>query len=101
MAEFTHLHLHTEYSLLDGACDIEKLIDRVVSLGQKSVAMTDHGNIYGAVRFFDAAKARDVQPILGCELYISKISITSLRGCHWSRTIRLQWILPSQNATRG
>ena len=70
MAEFTHLHLHTEYSLLDGACDVKKLIDRVASLGQKSVAMTDHGNIYGAVHFFDAAKAKGIKPILGCELYI-------------------------------
>jgi DNA polymerase-3 subunit alpha len=72
MAEFTHLHLHTEYSLLDGACDIQKLINRVADLGQKSVAMTDHGNIYGAVHFFNAAKERGIQPILGCELYISK-----------------------------
>jgi DNA polymerase-3 subunit alpha len=72
MAEFTHLHLHTEYSLLDGACDLTKLMDRVATLGQKSVAMTDHGNIYGAVHFFDAAKERGVKPILGCELYISK-----------------------------
>ena len=72
MAEFTHLHLHTEYSLLDGACDITKLVDRVAALGQKSVAMTDHGNIYGAVHFFEAAKAKGVKPILGCELYISK-----------------------------
>jgi DNA polymerase-3 subunit alpha len=72
MAEFTHLHLHTEYSLLDGACDVSKLVDRVAALGQKSVAMTDHGNIYGAVHFFDAAKAKGVKPILGCELYISK-----------------------------
>jgi DNA polymerase-3 subunit alpha len=70
MAEFTHLHLHTEYSLLDGACDITKLVDRVAGLGQKSVAMTDHGNIYGAVHFFEAAKAKGVRPILGCELYI-------------------------------
>jgi DNA polymerase III subunit alpha len=70
MAEFTHLHLHTEYSLLDGACDIAKLIDRVAALGQKSVAMTDHGNIYGAVHFFDAAKQKGIKPILGCELYI-------------------------------
>jgi DNA polymerase III subunit alpha len=70
MAEFTHLHLHTEYSLLDGACDVKKLIDRVATLGQKSVAMTDHGNIYGAVHFFDAAKAKGIKPILGCELYI-------------------------------
>ena len=72
MSEFTHLHLHTEYSLLDGACDVKKLIDRVASLGQKSVAMTDHGNIYGAVHFFDAAKNKGVKPILGCELYVCK-----------------------------
>jgi DNA polymerase III subunit alpha len=72
MTEFTHLHLHTEYSLLDGACDVTKLVDRVAALGQTSVAMTDHGNIYGAVHFFDAAKAKGVKPILGCELYISK-----------------------------
>ena len=72
MAEFTHLHLHTEYSLLDGACDVHKLVDRVAALGQKSVAMTDHGNIYGAVHFFNAAKAKGVKPILGCELYICK-----------------------------
>jgi DNA polymerase-3 subunit alpha len=72
MAEFTHLHLHTEYSLLDGACDLTKLMSRVAALGQKSVAMTDHGNIYGAVHFFDAAKKQGIKPILGCELYISK-----------------------------
>jgi len=72
MAEFTHLHLHTEYSLLDGACDVQKLVDRVAALGQKSVAMTDHGNIYGAVHFFDAAKEKGIKPILGCELYICK-----------------------------
>jgi DNA polymerase-3 subunit alpha len=72
MSEFTHLHLHTEYSLLDGACDVYKLVDRVAALGQKSVAMTDHGNIYGAVHFFDAAKKKGIKPILGCELYICK-----------------------------
>ena len=70
MAEFTHLHLHTDYSLLDGACDVEKLVQRVAGIGQKSVAVTDHGNIYGAVHFFDAAKKHGIQPILGCELYI-------------------------------
>jgi len=72
MAEFTHLHLHTDYSLLDGACDVDKLVDRVASIGQKSVAMTDHGNIYGAVHFFDAAKKKGIKPILGCELYVCK-----------------------------
>jgi DNA polymerase III subunit alpha len=72
MAEFTHLHLHTDYSLLDGACDVEKLVTRVESIGQKAVAITDHGNIYGAVHFFDAAKAKGIKPILGCELYVCK-----------------------------
>jgi DNA polymerase-3 subunit alpha len=72
MSEFTHLHLHTEYSLLDGACDLTKLMSRVAAVGQKSVAMTDHGNIYGAVHFFDAAKKQGIKPILGCELYICK-----------------------------
>jgi DNA polymerase III subunit alpha len=72
MPEFTHLHLHTEYSLLDGACDVKKLCKQVAAMGQKSVAMTDHGNIYGAVHFFDAAKQYGVKPILGCELYISQ-----------------------------
>src|SRR5271154_690102 len=70
MAEFTHLHLHTDYSLLDGACDVEKLVAHVDSIGQKAVAITDHGNIYGAVHFFDAATAKGIKPILGCELYI-------------------------------
>jgi DNA polymerase III alpha subunit len=57
MTEFTHLHLHTEYSLLDGANELNKLMKRVAAMGQKAVAMTDHGNIYGAVHLFDAAKA--------------------------------------------
>src|ERR1700754_4280005 len=72
MAEFTHLHLHTDYSLLDGACDVKKLVSRVESIGQKAVAITDHGNIYGAVHFFDAAKTKGIKPILGCELYVCK-----------------------------
>src|ERR1700678_943974 len=70
MAEFTHLHLHTDYSLLVGACDVEKLVAHVDKIGQKAVAITDHGNIYGAVHFFNAASAAGVKPILGCELYI-------------------------------
>jgi DNA polymerase-3 subunit alpha len=71
-AEFTHLHLHTDYSLLDGACDVDKLASHLSKLGQKAAAMTDHGNIYGAVHFFDAMKKKDIKPILGCELYLSE-----------------------------
>ena len=71
-AEFTHLHLHTDYSLLDGACDVDKLAKHLSKIGQKSAAMTDHGNIYGAVHFFDAMKKKELHPILGCELYVCK-----------------------------
>ncbi|HEX8817900.1 MAG TPA: DNA polymerase III subunit alpha [Terriglobales bacterium] len=72
MAEFVHLHLHTDYSMLDGACDVDKLCKRVKELGMPAVAMTDHGNIFGAVQFVNSAKAVDIKPILGCELYICK-----------------------------
>ncbi len=72
MSEFVHLHLHTDYSLLDGACDVKKLIKRVAEIGQKSVAMTDHVNIYGTVEFVDAAEKMGIKPIVGCELYICK-----------------------------
>src|SRR6476660_3161078 len=72
MPEVTHLHLHTDYSLLDGACDVERLVRRVAELGQTSVAMTDHGNIFGAVAFYNAAKSAGIKPIIGCELYVCK-----------------------------
>ena len=69
--EFTHLHLHTEYSLLDGCCRIEKLLDAVKEKGQKSVAITDHGVMYGAIEFYKAAKKRGIKPIIGCEVYVA------------------------------
>jgi DNA polymerase-3 subunit alpha len=72
MSQFVHLHLHTDYSMLDGACDTTKLVERVKELGMPAVAMTDHGNIFGAVEFANAAKEVGVKPILGCELYICK-----------------------------
>jgi DNA polymerase-3 subunit alpha len=72
MSQFVHLHLHTDYSMLDGACDVEKLVHRVKELGMPAVAMTDHGNIFGAVHFVNAAKAAGVKPIVGCELYVCK-----------------------------
>ncbi|MGB7601138.1 MAG: PHP domain-containing protein, partial [Candidatus Sulfotelmatobacter sp.] len=72
MSQFVHLHLHTDYSLLDGACDVEKLCQRVKELGMPAVAMTDHGNIFGAVHFVNAAHKYGVKPIIGCELYICK-----------------------------
>ena len=71
-ADFTHLHLHTDYSLLDGACDVDKLAAHLNQLGQTAAAMTDHGNIYGAVHFADAMEKKGIKPIIGCELYLSQ-----------------------------
>ena len=68
---FVHLHLHTEYSLLDGACRIDQLMDRVKECGQTAVACTDHGVMYGCVQFYKAAKKAGIQPIIGCEVYVA------------------------------
>lgn len=68
---FTHLHLHTEFSLLDGACRIEQLVLRAKELGMQSLAITDHGNMYGAVDFYKACKKHGIKPIIGCEVYVA------------------------------
>ena len=68
---FVHLHVHTEYSLLDGACRIQDLVRQVKALGQTAVAITDHGVMYGAVDFYKAARAEGIQPIIGCEVYVA------------------------------
>lgn len=68
---FVHLHVHTEYSLLDGACRIKDLPKVVKSMGQTACAITDHGVMYGAIDFYRACKAEGVQPIIGCEVYVS------------------------------
>ncbi|MCL2628329.1 MAG: DNA polymerase III subunit alpha [Oscillospiraceae bacterium] len=68
---FVHLHVHSEYSLLDGACRIKDLVARVRELGQKSVAITDHGVMYGAVAFYKEAVAAGIKPIIGCEVYVA------------------------------
>ena len=69
--KFTHLHVHTQYSLLDGSAKIEPLIKRVKELGMDSIAVTDHGAMYGAVEFYKAAVAEGIKPIIGCEVYVS------------------------------
>ena len=68
---FVHLHVHSEYSLLDGACRIDGLMDRVKELGQNAIALTDHGVMYGCIDFYKAAKAAGIKPIIGCEVYVA------------------------------
>lgn len=69
---FVHLHVHSEYSLLDGACRIERLIDTAAQREAPAVAITDHGVMYGAVDFYKAAKKRGIKPIIGCEVYVAQ-----------------------------
>src|SRR6478735_8675686 len=71
MPDFVHLHLHTEYSLLDGACRIDELLDQAVNLKMPAIAVTEHGNMFSSVIFHDHARARGLNPILGCEVYVA------------------------------
>ncbi len=71
MGDFVHLHLHTEFSLLDGATRISSIADKAISLGQDAVAITDHGVMYGAVEFYTALKEKGIKPIIGCEVYVA------------------------------
>lgn len=71
-APFVHLHNHTDYSLLDGACEISQLMEQVERMKMPAVAMTDHGNLFGAVQFYDEAVKRGIHPVIGCEVYVSQ-----------------------------
>ncbi len=68
---FVHLHNHSQYSLLDGASRLEDLLDRAAGFGMPALAVTDHGNLFGAVKFHDLAVARGIKPIIGCEAYMA------------------------------
>lgn len=71
MTDFVHLHVHSEYSLLDGACRIKQLVSRVKELGQTACTVTDHGNMFAAVEFYNECKAQGIKPIIGCEVYVA------------------------------
>jgi DNA polymerase-3 subunit alpha len=77
---FVHLHVHSDYSLLDGACRIDRLTDRAAALGMKALALTDHGNLFGAIEFYNTARSKGIQPIIGCELYIVEGSRLDRQG---------------------
>ena len=71
MGDFVHLHLHTEYSLLDGACRIKDIPEAVIAAGHSAVAMTDHGGMYGTMQFYRTCKEKGIKPIIGCEVYVA------------------------------
>jgi DNA polymerase-3 subunit alpha len=70
--QFVHLHVHTDFSLLDGACEIGELLDETARRGAPAVAVTDHGNLFAAANFYHEAGKRNVRPIIGCEVYVAK-----------------------------
>ena len=70
--QFVHLHVHTDFSLLDGACETSELLDEASRQKMPAVAITDHGNLFAAANFFHEASKRDVKPIIGCEVYVAK-----------------------------
>jgi DNA polymerase-3 subunit alpha len=78
--KFVHLHVHTDYSLLDGACRIDRLMERAVALGMPAIALTDHGNLFGAIEFYNSAKAKGIKPLIGCELYLVENSRLEKKG---------------------
>lgn len=71
MVGFVHLHVHSEYSLLDGACRIKRLVGKVKELGQTAAAITDHGSMYGVIDFYNEALKQKIKPIIGCEVYVA------------------------------
>ncbi len=73
--DFVHLHVHSDYSLLDGACNLDSLLKRAAELNMYAIALTDHGNLYGAIHFMDKASKYNIKPIIGCEIYIAPVSI--------------------------
>src|SRR3989344_4456014 len=79
MSKFVHLHVHSHYSLLDGLSKIDDLVNRAKEMGMESLALTDHGVLYGAIEFYKKAKKAGIKPIIGCEVYISENSMHDKR----------------------
>src|SRR5436305_633481 len=86
-ADFVHLHLHSEYSLLDGACRLDRLMERAHELKFPALALTDHGVLYGAIDFYQAARDKGIKPIIGCEVYVAPGSRLEKKAGSGSRDI--------------
>ena len=94
---FAHLHVHTEYSLLDGANRVKALIEQTKALGMDSIAITDHGAMYGVIDFYKAAKAAGIKPVIGCEVYLAPASRRDAFEVDGTRYYHL--ILLAENST--
>ena len=98
MVDFCHLHSHTQFSLLDGASDIKKLIKKAKSDGQKAVAITDHGNMFGVFKFVKEAKAQQIKPIIGCEFYlVEDRHVKSFEKSRGQKDVRYHQLMLAKN----
>src|SRR5512146_1321060 len=98
-ADFVHLHLHTEYSLLDGACRVERLMDKAHELKFPALAITDHGVLYGAIDFYQAARAKGIKPIIGCEVYVAPGSRLEKKSANGGRDVYNHLVLLAKDET--
>jgi DNA polymerase III subunit alpha len=98
-AEFVHLHLHTEYSLLDGACRLDRLIDKAHDLRFPSLAITDHGVLFGAIDFYQAARNKGIKPIIGCEVYVAPGSRLEKKSSNGGRDVYNHLVLLAKDET--
>jgi len=98
-AEFVHLHLHTEYSLLDGACRLDRLTDKARELRFPALAVTDHGVLYGAIDFYEAASLRGIKPIIGCEVYVAPGSRFEKKASTGGRDVYNHLVLLAKDET--
>src|SRR5436853_7684317 len=97
--EYVHLHLHTEYSLLDGACRLDRLMDKAADLKLPALAITDHGVLYGAIDFYQAARAKGIKPIIGCEVYVAPGSRFEKKATSGGRDVYHHLVLLAKNET--
>src|SRR6185503_5393735 len=98
-ADFVHLHLHTEYSLLDGACRLDRLMDRAHELKFPALTITDHGVLYGAIDFYQAARNKGIKPIIGCEVYVAPGSRFEKKTSSGGRDVYHHLVLLAANET--
>jgi len=98
-ADFVHLHLHTEYSLLDGACRLDRLMEKAQALKFPALALTDHGVLYGAIDFYQAARNAGIKPIIGCEVYVAPGSRLEKKTTSGSRDVYHHLVLLARDET--
>src|SRR2546426_6429374 len=98
-ADFVHLHLHTEYSLLDGACRVDRLMEKAHELRFPSLAITDHGVLFGAIDFYKAARDKGIKPIIGCEVYVAPGSRLEKKTSSGGRDVYHHFVLLAKDET--